>query len=444
MKKKYFGTDGIRGSFGEFPITLSFLENLANSIKKTNKNIKKVIIGKDTRESCDLIENAIALGFKKNNVEIDSCGIVSTPILSFNTRSFGYDLGIMISASHNPFKDNGVKIFNRNGEKLTDIEEIEIEKNINLSELNNFDETKLTQKILVKKYIDYENNMLNRFSKLSDFHQEMVVDFANGSLSYIGPRILEKLNLVFKKYSCQPSGKNINKDCGAMNPDFLIQKTLHNKAKLGLSFDGDADRVMFCDEKGKIVDGDFVLAILAIFLQKSNSLKNNLIVSTQMSNLGFRNFLKKKKINFILSNVGDRYVIEEMKKNNCLIGGEPSGHIIFSENSYCGDGIYTALLLMEILHEEKCTLKEMCDDLFVKVPQKLINLELKRNPEDILKDPQLNNFLNNIYNEKKYDIVLRKSGTENLLRLMVQAKSKNIVDRLIREILSIIKELDEQ
>ena len=124
---------------------------------------------------------------------------------------------------------------------------------------------------------------------------------------------------------------------------------------------------MFCDEKGKIIDGDSVLAILAIFLQKSNSLKNNLIVSTQMSNLGFRNFLKKKKINFILSNVGDRYVIEEMKKNNCLIGGEPSGHIIFSENSYCGDGIYTALLLMEILHQEKCTLKQMCDDIFVKV-----------------------------------------------------------------------------
>ena len=152
------------------------------------------------------------MGFKKNNVEIDSCGIVSTPILSFNTRSFGYDLGIMISASHNPFNDNGVKIFNRNGEKLTDIEEIEIEKNINLSELNNFDESKLTQKILVKNYIDYENNMLNRFSKLSDFHQEMVVDFANGSLSYIGPRILKKLNLGFKKYSCQPTAKILIKN----------------------------------------------------------------------------------------------------------------------------------------------------------------------------------------------------------------------------------------
>ena len=442
MKKKYFGTDGIRGTFNEFPITIPFFISLTDSIKKTRKTIKKVIIGKDTRESCSLIEKAIIQGFADNNVICETCGIVSTPILSFKTRSLDYDLGVMISASHNQFTDNGIKLFNKNGEKLSDDEEIAIEKNIDLSEKNKTNGRQLLKEINLD-CLDYETWLINRFVRLSNFNQSIVVDFANGSLSYIGPRFFEKLNLDFKKYSFNPTGKNINKNCGAMHPEFLTEKTHINKAKLGISFDGDADRVIFCDENGEIIDGDLILAILVMYLKKNDQLNNNMVVNTQMSNLGFREFLNEKKVNYILSQVGDRYVIEDMKKNDCVIGGEPSGHIIFSENSYCGDGLYTALLIIEILKHEDCSLAELSKKMFKKVPQKLVNLKLNNEPKLILENNEVNSYIENILSENKCDILLRKSGTENLLRLMVQANSSELVDSLIKDLVSRIKELDE-
>ena len=442
MKKKYFGTDGIRGTFNKFPITLPFFINLANSIKKTRKEIKNIIIGKDTRESCNQIENAIMQGFADNNICCDTCGIVSTPILSFKTKALNYDLGVMISASHNPFTDNGIKLFNNNGEKLSDDEEIAIEKNIDLSKNYKINDTQLFNKKSLN-CLDYETSLINRFSSLSKFNQRMVIDFANGSLSFIGPKLLEKLNLDFKKYSFNPTGKNINNSCGAMYPEFISEKTKFNKAKLGISFDGDADRVIFCDENGEIIDGDLILAILVMYLKKNDQLKNNIVVNTQMSNLGFRDFLNKKKIKYILSEVGDRYVIEEMKRNDCIIGGEPSGHIIFSENSYCGDGLYTALLIIEILQHENCSLAELCKKMFIKAPQKLVNLRLKKEPRIILESNEINRYIKKNLHNHNCDILLRKSGTENLLRLMVQSNSSNLVDSLIESIISQIKKLDD-
>ena len=441
MKKKYFGTDGIRGTFGKFPITNSFFFNLAISIKKTHKNIKKIIIGKDTRKSCDDIEAAIKLGFESEKVKCDSCGIVSTPILSFNTRNFDYDLGIMISASHNPFSDNGIKIFKSNGEKLSDEDEIKIEKNLE------FKDKKLSIKQNVKNNVtvikNYEDELLKEFPRLGNFKQKIFVDCANGSLSKIAPRVLQKLNLNFTKYGCEPNGKNINHNCGAMFPEKLSINTLTSNSDIGISFDGDADRVLFCDETGKIIDGDYILAILSKNLKSNKSLSNNLVITTKMSNLGFRNFLENNDIDFMLSDVGDRYVIEKMRENKSIIGGEQSGHIILAENSYCGDGLLTALQILDILNERKFKLSKLCSNLFKKSPQKLVNIKLKKNPSHVLENTIIKNYLSKESTSNNCDVLLRKSGTENVLRLMVQSPLKSKMEKTLDDLVNIINEIDE-
>ncbi len=443
MIKKYFGTDGIRGTFGQFPITENFFFKLALSIKKTRSNISKIIIGKDTRKSCDQIESALISGFSKENIKCDSCGIVSTPILSFNTRNFDYDLGIMISASHNPYNDNGIKIFKKNGEKLTDNDEIEIEKNIDLDDkgLPSSIENKAISKIVLE---NYENELISKFSKLSDFKQKITLDCANGSLSKIAPKVLKELQLNFINYASEPNGININENCGAMHPTRLSSNTLHYNSDIGISFDGDADRVVFCDEKGNIVDGDYILAILSRNLKENDLLINNLVVSTKMSNLGLRSYLENNKIDYILSDVGDRYVIEMMKKKNSSIGGEQSGHIILSNNSYCGDGLLTALQILEILNQQKCKLSELCNDLFIKVPQRLVNIKMNKDSNQVLEDSKIINYLSDKLILKDSDILLRKSGTENLLRLMVQSKSKEKMNSIINDLVEMIKGIDEK
>ena len=391
MKKKYFGTDGIRGKYGEFPIINSFFLNLAISIKNTQNNIKNVIIGKDTRESCNEIESALITGFNKQSVKCDSSGIVSTPILCFMTKNLDYDLGIMISASHNTFSDNGIKIFKKNGEKLTDEEEINIEKNLNFLDNKFFIKNhKYNSKVSIE---NYEKVLIEKFSELSTYGNRIVIDCANGSLSQIAPKIFEKLGLNFRKYACEPNGKNINKNCGATFSERLSKLTLSTDSAVGISFDGDADRVLFSDEKGNIIDGDYILAILSKNLKLNNLLENNLVVTTKMANLALRHYLDENNINYLLSDVGDRYVIEMMKKYGACIGGEQSGHIIFSKNSFCGDGLFTALQILEILNKNKCKLSELCNDLFIKVPQRLINLKAIKNPNQILENFRIKDYL---------------------------------------------------
>ena len=421
-------------------LTLFFF-NLAISIKKTHKNIKKIIIGKDTRKSCDDIEAAIILGFESEKVKCDSCGIVSTPNLSFNTRNFDYDLGIMISASHNSFSDNGIKIFKNNGEKLSDNDEIEIEKNLEFKDKKLSIKKNIKNNMIVIK--NYEDELLKDFSRLNNFKQKIFIDCANGSLSKIAPRVLEKLNLNFIKYGCEPNGKNINYNCGAMYPKKLSINTLTSNSDIGISFDGDADRVLFCDETGKIIDGDYILAILSKNLKSNKSLINNLVITTKMSNLGFRNFLENNDINFMLCDVGDRYVIEKMRENKSIIGGEQSGHIILAENSYCGDGLLTALQILDILNERKFKLSQLCSNLFKKSPQKLVNIKLKKNPSHILENSIIKNYLSKESVSKNCDVLLRKSGTENLLRLMVQSPLKSEMEKTLEDLVNIINEIDE-
>ena len=351
MKKKYFGTDGIRGTAYEFPMNSDFLYNLARAIKSNDKSISRILIGMDTRESCKYIKNSLVNGFISCGVSCECIEVVSTPILCFYTKSSNYDLGIMISASHNPYEDNGVKIFKKNGEKFSDEEELSVEEKI-LTKQN----IKIEDEIIKNPFKDlseYEDFLLDKvILPTNRLNNNIVMDCANGSLWDFAPKFFKKLNFNLVTYGCSPSGNNINQGCGALEQKKLSEMTLKSNSDLGISFDGDADRVIICDNKGNIIDGDFILAIIAYSLKKKGNEKIS-IVSTTMSNFSFREYIKNLNIKLSLSDVGDRYVVEKMKNSNSFVGGEPSGHIIFSDNSYCGDGILTALYVIGILEKEK-------------------------------------------------------------------------------------------
>ena len=414
-----------------------FLYSLARAIKNNDTSISRILIGMDTRESCKYIKNSIVNGFISCGVKCECIEVVSTPILCFYTKSSNYDLGIMISASHNPYEDNGVKIFKKNGEKLSDEEELLVE-----------------EKILIKDNINLQDekikNPLNNFSEYEDFllenvilpkkrlNNNIVIDCANGSLWKFAPKFFKKLNFNLVTYGCSPNGNNINKGCGALEQRKLSEMTLKSNSDLGISFDGDADRVIICDNKGNIIDGDFILAIIAYSLKKKGN-KRISVVSTTMSNFSFREYIKNLDIKLFLSNVGDRYVVDKMKNTNSFVGGEPSGHIIFSDNSYCGDGILTALYVLSILEKEKKKLSDLCKLLFTKTPQKLLNFKLTNNYRELIYSPKVEKLIKK-YENKGCEIILRKSGTENVLRLMIQSPVESDINNFVKSFSNLIND----
>ena len=345
----------------------------------------------------------------------------------------------MISASHNPYHDNGIKIFKKNGEKLSDKEELIIEKNLDSNKIiPKISKLPITYKRLnIDNYKDFLIKKFNRFN-LSKI--KVLIDCANGSVFKFAPDFFREFGCNVICYSNKPNGKNINKNCGATFPNRLAMLTKKHNADIGLSFDGDADRVVISDEKGKIIDGDKTLAIICKYKKKE---KFSSIVSTKMSNLAFRDFIKKLGIKLFLSNVGDRYVIEKMKKKKSKLGGEPSGHIIFSENGYCGDGILTGIYIMDILKKSEIKLSQLSDNLYERNYQKLINLKTKSDPDFILKRLNVKKKKKDYLLENNTDLLIRKSGTENLIRIMAQSSIKSNVQYLMKEIVKTIKIIDE-
>ena len=442
MKKKYFGTDGIRGRVKKFPIVDDFFFKIALSLVNAKKEKKKILIGKDTRISGTYIEKALRDGFKLMKVDCDFIGVVSTPIISFYTKFLNYDFGIMISASHNPYYDNGIKIFKKNGQKLSDQEEIKIENKVDrIKIIPNFSKSPISYKKLDFK--PYKNFITKKFNKFNLSGVKVVIDCANGSVYRLAPNFFKQLGCNVICYSNKPNGKNINKNCGATFPGRIAKLTKKHKANIGLSFDGDADRVVIAAENGDIIDGDKALAIICKYQQGDLKFFDS-VVSTKMSNLAFRNFIKKLKIRLFMSNVGDRYVIEKMKKNKSKLGGEPSGHIIFSDNGYCGDGILTAIYIMNILKKNKIQLSQLSESLYKKTYQSLVNIKTINNPEFILKKIKIKNIKQNLLLiDKKIDFLIRKSGTENLIRIMVQSHKESYVNKSIKQIVNKIKQIDE-
>ena len=449
MTRKYFGTDGVRARANVFPMTSDFALKLGLAIAKTIKSNSKtsVVIGKDTRLSCYMLESALTAGLTAGGVnEVFLIGPIPTPGIAMLTRSMRCDLGIMISASHNPYYDNGIKLFDANGIKFPDHIEEEIESIIDgdlFSDLPTDNKIgrawRSDNYIYQQRYIEYVKSSFPKNLNLKGL--KVVVDCANGASYKVAPTVFWELGAHVVKIGCEPNGLNINDNCGSTKPQRLQQKVLDEKADIGIALDGDADRVIIVDEKGEIVDGDKIIALVSKKMLNDGNLKNNTVVVTQMSNLGLEIYLNNLGINVIRTKVGDRYVSEEMRKGGYNLGGEQSGHIILGDFSTTGDGICCALQVMAMMKNTNKKLSDLAN-LYQTVPQKLENIRFDINNGNPLELDDVQECIKE--NEAKIAnigrVLIRKSGTEPLLRVMVECKDENKLNEVLENICNKIKE----
>lgn len=445
--RKYFGTDGIRGEANReltVDIALRLGYALGYYLKRENPDKKKikVIMGCDTRISGYMLRSAMLAGLTSMGVHVDFVGVISTPAVAYLTKAKKADAGIMISASHNPAKDNGLKVFAGNGYKLPDEVELEIERLMD-------DPTILANPIAGDKvgkfkyaedeYYSYRDHLLASVN--GDFSgMKIVVDTANGSAYRIAKDVFLALGAEVVLINDAPNGTNINVRCGSTHPEILTKVVVGYEADLGLAYDGDADRLIAVDRHGNIIDGDKIIATLAMGMKRKGELKENKVVTTVMSNMGFENYLKENGIELLRANVGDRYVLEKMIEHNVAIGGEQSGHIILLQYATTGDGVLTSLKLVEALRDEKKYLDEMIGDI-KDWPQKLVNVVVDNNKKNIWnKNKNITDF---IAQKKEMEglgrVLVRTSGTEPLVRVMVEGKEMNMVEKVVNEIAEVVK-----
>lgn len=446
--RKYFGTDGIRGEANReltVDIALRLGYALGYYLKRENPDKKKikVIMGCDTRISGYMLRSAMLAGLTSMGVHVDFVGVISTPAVAYLTKAKKADAGIMISASHNPAKDNGLKVFAGNGYKLPDEVELEIERLMD-------DPTILANPIAGDKvgkfkyaedeYYSYRDHLLASVN--GDFSgMKIVVDTANGSAYRIAKDVFLALGAEVVLINDAPNGTNINVRCGSTHPEILTKVVVGYEADLGLAYDGDADRLIAVDRHGNIIDGDKIIATLAMGMKRKGELKENKVVTTVMSNMGFENYLKENGIELLRANVGDRYVLEKMIEHNVAIGGEQSGHIILLQYATTGDGVLTSLKLVEALRDEKKYLDEMTGDI-KDWPQKLVNVVVDNNKKNIWnKNKNITDFI--AQKEKEMEglgrVLVRTSGTEPLVRVMVEGKEMNMVEKVVNEITEVVK-----
>lgn len=438
-KNKLFGTDGIRGEFGEWPLSEQVVYNVSVAIsswlRKKHKNKINVVIGKDTRRSCSKIEQILADGFKKAGVEVYSAGVIPTPGLSYLVNTMDVELGVMISASHNPWQDNGIKFFKHNGFKLSEQEERAIERialpMFKKSEYKPSKKKIKIEKINSKRYITHLKECVGNMDLRGI---KIVADCANGASSAYVLKLFSDLGAKVIVMNNKPDGKNINLNCGSLYPQVVAKAVCNHKADIGFSFDGDADRVIFCDEKGKVLDGDFIMSLVVKIWLKNKKLKNKVIVGTSMTNFGLEKFLEKLNISLIRADVGDKYVLKEMIRKKAVFGGEQSGHIIFLEHATTGDGLLTALKLMEIITGESQKISTLVKGL-KKYPQLISNVRV-REKIDFKKLPVVWGKIQKAQRQLigRGRLVMRYSGTEPLARVMVEAQSKTEIKKIAADI----------
>ena len=444
---RLFGTDGIRGAANEYPLTAEVVEEIGRAVASVFKganNRAKIIIAKDTRLSGDMIEDALAAGICSAGGEVYLAGILPTPAVAYLTASTDASAGIVISASHNPFFDNGIKIFDADGFKLADSKEDEIE-NLLLGEntANSADEIMgatgniESLKDASERYLAFLQNTLSDTTRFNSM--KIVLDCSNGATYSVAPKLFHDLGAQVEAICVNPDGQNINADCGSEHPQKLIKTVIANEADIGLAFDGDGDRLVAIDEKGRVITGDRILAICARTLKRKGLLKNNLAVSTVMSNLGLRLALKDMGIRHLMTQVGDRYVLEEMRANGAIIGGEDSGHMIFLDQHTTGDGMLTAIRLIQTLCEENKPLSELSRIMAV-FPQVLLNIDVQKKPE-IEGVPQIMAAIRSVEGRlgEKGRVLVRYSGTQPLCRVMVEGPDKEETRRYCRQIAEVVK-----
>jgi len=430
--EKFFGTDGIRGTVGKPPITADFLLKVGWAVGSvlTENSPASVIIGKDTRVSGYLFESALEAGFLSAGVNVGMLGPMPSPAIAYLTKAYGASAGVVISASHNHFEDNGVKFFSSQGIKLSDKTQQAIEKKIS-TPMVSVDSARIGKAFrhdqALGRYIEFCKSTFDRICNLS--HLTIVVDCANGATYNIAQNVFEELGAKVIMINNQPDGYNINHKCGATDTSHLQQEVLNHEAGLGIAFDGDGDRLIMVDHTGEKVDGDELVFIIAKAWKKNGTLESSTVVGTKMSNLGMREALSGLSIKFIESDVGDRYVMEQMLLNKAILGGEGSGHIICLNKSTSGDGIIAALQVLEVIFKSKKSLHDLKKEM-TKYPQVLINVQTN-GKLDIENHENLNQALSIIKGElaDKGRVLIRESGTEPLVRVMVESVDLDLANK---------------
>ena len=440
--RKYFGTDGIRGIAGEsLTADLSFKVGKAlGKLLTEKKEHPKVIIGRDTRISCDMLEQALAAGLTSTGVNVMTVGTIPTPAIAYLTKTIETDSGIMISASHNPYQDNGIKIFGPDGFKLTDEQELHIEQLIdNSDKIKNASFDKIGKLYsgseLSQKYIQHIKQSIS--GDLSGI--KIALDCANGATTGIAPFIFGDLEADIETIGCQPNGVNINDNVGSTKINTIAEFVKENNVDMGFAFDGDGDRVLAVDSKGNVVDGDKIMFILAKHLKDQGELKDNMVVSTVMSNIGFYKAIEENGLQSVKTAVGDRYVVEEMRNNSYSLGGEQSGHIILMNYATTGDGILTAVKLADIIKKSGKSLEELANEVNI-YPQKLVNIKVV-DKKTAMEDEEVLSECTKVEKELEGNgrILLRASGTENLIRVMVEASSDKLTDKYCEQVAAIVR-----
>ena len=444
--RRLFGTDGVRGVANVFPMTgevaMQLGRGVAYVLKGRNRR-NKIIVGKDTRLSGYMLEHAIASGICSMGVDVLLVGPIPTPAIAFLTSSMRADAGIMISASHNPFQDNGIKVFSRDGFKLPDSVELQIEDLIFSKEIDSLRPTAAEVGKAFRiddalgRYIVYLKNGFPLDLTLEGI--KMVIDCAHGASYKVAPAVFEELGAEVLLMGASPNGHNINEGCGTQNPGSLIERVKKEKADVGVAFDGDGDRSVLVDENGELVDGDHVLSILAREMLQTGTLRHNTVVGTLMSNLGLEIALKKMGVRLVRSEVGDRYVVEEMRRDDYRLGGEQSGHVVYLDHSTTGDGILTALLVLGVMRRQEKSLADL-DDVMESYPQVLVNVEVKEKP-DLMSIPEIKKTYDEIEHRLKDRgrILLRYSGTSPKARVMIEGDDLALIEMLAEEMADVVR-----
>lgn len=444
-----FGTDGIRGEVGSYPLTEEAVFTIGRALGvwlaeqyPQQKDSLKIIVGKDTRDSGRQLELTLLKGAQLESLEALRIGVCPTPAVAYLTKSFHAHLGVAISASHNPCSDNGIKFFDSDGYKLLSFSEKRIEeifsdlfgksKDIDLKSEDLPEELNC-----LRLYTDFARTHLKE-RDLS--HLKIVVDCAFGAFSEIAPEVLRGLGAEVFPINNNPDGSNINVNCGTLHPEGMIKELLARKADIAIAFDGDGDRVIVADEKGNILDGDYILAILSQHFLKQNKLAGNSVICTQMSNLGLELYLQRQGISVIRTDVGDKHILEQMLRRNASLGGEQSGHIIMLERTTTGDGLIVALELIEVMLKANKSLSALGKEL-EKFPQTLVNIKVKEK-RPFEKIPGLNERIKDYLAElgENLRILVRYSGTEKLARVMVEGRELSKISHIADSLAGIIQE----
>lgn len=442
---KFFGTDGIRGVAGQYPLDARTIERIGYYLTKELtlrlNHAPLIITGRDTRESGEWIEAALARGVRTAHGQARSAGVITTPGVAYLNRTLGCDAGVVISASHNPYEDNGIKVFAPSGQKLDDATETAIERNL-ISDAESLppilDMPVQTDPGLKEKYLSFLRDDIGSGLRLD--HLKIVLDCANGASYEIAPRLCEAMGAKLTLINARPNGHNINLDCGSLHPEKLQQLVVEKGSDLGIAFDGDADRLLMVDERGQLVDGDQVLFIMSEYLSGKGKLKGQRVVATIMSNLGLELALAERHIGLVRTQVGDKYVLDELLKGGGSLGGEQSGHIIFPEISLAGDGIITALEVLHVMAESRRTLSDLTSG-FTRYPQITINVRVSSKPpldgvpaiKEAIADQERTMA-------GRGRLLVRYSGTENLARVMIEGEDEMTIRDQAEAIARVIRE----